>query len=102
MKIVKGKLYSLELQKHVFYVVTSNKDRAETFYNTIFPEEYFSMDDIVVETTIFTKETLRQKFEFVKNKWNEMDLLQVEPGTIKFNKYALDLLLDNQELMLTN
>lgn len=102
MKLVKGKLYSLILHEYTFYVVTSCKDRAETFYSTVFPEEYFSPEDIVLETTIFSRETLRQKFEYVKSKWNEMDLLQAEPGTIKFNKYALDILLDNQELMLTN
>jgi len=102
MKLVKGKLYSLELHEYTFYVVTSCKDRAITFYETIFPDEYFSPEDIALEATIFTKDTLKQKFEYVKRKWHEMDLLQAEPGTIKFNKYALDLLLDNQELMLTN
>ena len=102
MKLVKGKLYSLELHKYTFYVVTSSKDRAATFFQTIFPDEWFAPEEIALEATIFTKETLKQKFEYVKEKWNEMDLLQAAPGTIKFNKYALDLLLDNQELMLTN
>ena len=102
MKIVKGKLYYLVLNDYTFYVLTSSKDRANIFYTTIFPDENFFIDDIIKECTIYFKEELEQKLDFVKSSWMKMGLLQAQPGCIKFSKETLDNLLDSNELILTN
>ena len=102
MKIVKGKLYYLILSDQTFWVLTSNRDRANMFFRVVFPEEFFSYDEIIKEENIYTKEGLKQTFQYVKNKWQKMGLLQAQAGSIKFNKEILDNLLDNNELILTN
>jgi len=102
MKIVKGKLYSLTIDKYQFLVITSNINRAQNFYKAVFPDQNINLSDIVHVETFFYVATLKERFIQVKEKWNDMNLLQAAPGSIKFNKHALDLLLTNTEFILTN
>lgn len=102
MKIVKGKLFTLELDGNTFPVLTSDPERAYRFFKTVFPEQIINTRYITQVETIFLTETLKERFAEVKQKWNQMSLLQAEPGNIKFNKRALDLLLDTNQILLTN
>jgi len=102
MKIVKGKLYYLNLNEYTFYVLTSSRERANNFYVRVFPEEVFTINDIEKDCTVYFKEELRVKLDFVKSSWRKLGLLQAAPGSIKFDKSVIDNLLEDNELILTN
>jgi len=102
MKIVKGKLFSLLIGTYSFPVITSDLSRAAVFYRIVFPDQEIKVSDIVHVETFFYRSTMAERFAEVKQHWKDMDLLQATPGTIKFNKNALDLLLESSEILLTN
>lgn len=102
MKLVKGKLFKIILHEYEFFVLTSNVERAHIFYTTVFPAEVISIADIHRKTIIFTKDSLRAAFIFVKKTWETIGLLKTSPGDIKFNRVALDMLLEQNEIILTN
>jgi len=102
MKLVKGRLFKIILENYEFPVLTTNEDRALNFYVAVFPDQGITLSDLILVERIYTRNTLDEKFREVKRTWAELNLLQAEPGTIKFNKYALDLLLENNEFILTN
>jgi len=102
MKIVKGKLYSLTIDKYTFPVITTDSNRALHFFQEVFPDQNVKDKDVLHVETFFSRYTLAERFTQIKQIWNEMGLLQAAPGSIKFNKNALDLLLANTEFILTN
>jgi len=102
MTIVKGKLYNLTIADYTFPVLTRDSQRALDFYKTVFPDQTIEPIDVLLVENIYLKSTLEETFKKVKQDWANMKLLQAEPGSIKFNSRALDLLLDNQEVILTN
>lgn len=102
MKLVKGRLFKIIIDNYEFPVLTTNEERALTFYVTIFPNQGIELSDLILVDRIYSRNTLDEKFREVKKAWADLNLLQAEPGTIKFNKYALDLLLENNKIVLTN
>lgn len=102
MKIVKGKLFTLEMHGYTFPVLTSDLNRAYHFFKTVFPKEEFTSSNIIHVETIFRSDTLETRYQEIRTKWNNMGLLLEKAGTILFNKYTLDLLLENNKIILTN
>lgn len=99
---MKGKLFKIILHKYEFFVVTLNINRAYNFYTTVFPLEIISIENIEVEKMFFKNSSLEVVFAYVKSEWEKVGLLKIAPGGIEFSRNALDVLLEQNEIILTN
>ena len=99
---MEGKLFELTLHGYIFPVLTINRMRAYDFFRVIFPDEDIIVDMVIDVETVQTENKLEQKLEQVKDTWDELDLLNAEPGTIKFSESAIEVLLTHNDGLLTN
>ncbi len=97
-----GTIYEIELYGDIFPVLTTEKYRAYQFFIKVFPEENIILDIIKIKHTIFSKECLREAMATVRATWKQLDLLNATAGTIKFDRPALDNLLEYTNKLLTN